>query len=189
MKTLALLTLLVAAAACENLYQNNKFAVITVTAKNFESQVTAKRNIGHVVVAHFYKSGDGRSLMFRDQFNSEAIKNKGIFQFVGIDCDSDSSLCNKEDVRSFPALKVYPPIPIPAQEPDYDLNVKKILGQATGFVQSKVVEITDDNFQQKLGENPAVPKVLLFTDKPTTPILFKALSLAFDVTLSHGRKS
>jgi hypothetical protein len=48
-------------------------------------------------------------------------------------------------------------------------------------VQSKVQEVTDDNYQQKMGENPAVPKVLLFTDKPGVPILFKALSLSFDV--------
>lgn len=189
MKALTLLIMLVATCACENLYSNTKFAVITVTSKNFESQVTAKRNIGHVVLAHFYKSNDGRSNMFRDEFNAEAIKNKGIFHFVGIDCETDTSLCSKEDVRQFPAIRVYPPVPIPAQEPDYDLNLKKVLGHATGFVQSKVVEITDDNFQQKLGENPAVPKVLLFTDKTATPILYKALSLAFDVTLDLCRKN
>lgn len=186
MKVFGLILMLLAAATCENLYQNSKYAVGTVTTKNFESQVTNKRNKGQVIIAHFYKSTDGKSHNYREEFNEEAKKSKGIFTFIGIDCDSDFSLCNQEDVREFPAVRVYPPVPIPIQDPDTTLDTKKALRVAAGFVQSRIIEITDDNFQQKLGENPAVPKVLLFTDKPTTPILFKALSLAFDKKLMLG---
>lgn len=185
MKTAFILALLVIGASCENLYGNTKYSVVTVSAKNWDTQVNAKRNIGHVVIAHFYRADDGRSRSFRDVFDDEAKKSKGIFNFVGIDCQENMAICNREDVRDFPAIKVYPPVPIPVLPADTELDMKKIVRQASGFVQSKVIEITDDNVQQKMGENPAVPKVLLFTDKPGTPILYKALSLAFHVVLTH----
>lgn len=182
MKPAVLVALLVLAVACENLYKDNKSAVITVTRQNWDSQVMAKRNIGHTLIVHFYKSSDGKSPRFKNTFNEEANKSQGIFQFFGIDCEADHALCAKEDIKQFPALKIYPPVPIPSPEPDFELDLKKAVRIASNYVQSKVVEVNDDNFQQKLGENPAVPKVLLFTDKPGVPILYKALSLAFDVS-------
>jgi thiol-disulfide isomerase/thioredoxin len=189
MKAVFVLALLVMGAACENLYQNTKYSVVTVSQKNWDSQVSAKRNIGQVVIVHFYRADDGRSRSFRDVFDEEAKKNKGIFNFVGIDCQDNQVICNKEDVRQFPAIKVYPPVPIPVLPADVELDMKKITRQSAGYVQSKVQEITDDNYVQKMGENPAVPKVLLFTDKPGTPILFKALSLAFDVDPTYEEKA
>ena len=181
MKLAVIILLLLGATFAENIYKDTKYAIVTVSKSNWDSQVMAKRNIGHVVIAHFYKASDGKSKTFRDSFNEEAKKNKGIFQFVGIDCDADSQLCTKEDITKFPALKVYPPIPIPAQAADHELDIKQALKISANFLTSKVQEITDDNYQQKVGENPAVPKVLLFTNKPGTPILYKAISLAFDV--------
>ena len=66
MKVFGLILMLLAAATCENLYQNSKYAVATVTTKNFESQVTNKRNKGQVIIAHFYKSNANvkRNLMY-----------------------------------------------------------------------------------------------------------------------------
>jgi hypothetical protein len=37
-----------------------------------------------------------------------------------------------------------------------------------------------------LGENPSVPKVLLFTDKKGTPSVYKGLSVAFEKKLNFG---
>jgi hypothetical protein len=180
------LALLLATASCENIYKDVKYAIVTVSAKNWDSQVMAKRNIGYAVIAHFYKAGDGKSKAFRETFNDEAKKNTGIFFFVGIDCDSDRALCNQEDIKIFPSVKTYPPVPIPVPQPETELDMKTILRKATPFIQSRVQEVNDDNHVQKIGENPAVPKVLLFTDKPGVPILYKSLSLAFDKKLMLG---
>lgn len=181
MKLVILAALLILTVSCGNIYKDNKSAVISVTKQNWDSQVMSKRNIGHTLIIHFYKSSDGKSLKFRNTFNEEANKAQGIFQFCAIDCEADFALCAKEDVKQVPALKIYPPVPIPSPEPDFELDIKRAIRISSGYVQSKVQEVTDDNYQQKMGENPAVPKVLLFTDKPGVPILFKALSLSFDV--------
>jgi thiol-disulfide isomerase/thioredoxin len=188
MKSVFVLALLVLSASCENLYQNTKYSVVSVSSKNWDTQVMSKRNIGHVVIAHFYRADDGRSRSFRDVFDDEAKKNKGIFMFVGVDCQENIAICQREDARDFPSIKIYPPVPIPVLPADVELDMKKIVRTASGYVQSKVIEINDDNYPQKMGENPAVPKVLLFTDKPNTPILYKALSLAFDVVTSYPEK-
>ena len=185
-KVLLFIALLVVAISAENIYKDMKYRVVTVSSKNWDSQVMSKRNIGYAVIVHFYKSSDGKSLAFRESFNEEAKKNQGIFFFVGIDCDSERTLCNQEEVRTFPVIKTYPPVPIPVPQPDTELDIKSVVRKATGYVQSKVQEVNDDNYLQKVGENPAVPKVLLFTDKPGMPILFKALSLAFDKKLMLG---
>lgn len=183
---LAVLLVLLASAHAENIYKDHRYAIVTVSRQNWDSQVSAKRNIGHVVIAHFYKADDGKSKTFRDTFNEEAQKNAGIFHFVGIDCSNDQQLCSKEEINVFPSIRVYPPVPIPLPPADTDLNLNKLLRVASGYVQSKVQEVTDDNHIQKIGENPAVPKVLLFTDKPGVPLLFKALSLVFDKKLMLG---
>ena len=189
MKTAILIFLVLYAASCENIYKDTKYAVTTITKNNWDSQVNAKRNIGQTLIVHFYKSGDGRSYEFRNTFNDEAKKSQGIYQFIGIDCDEDLALCSREEINRFPALKIYPPVPIPPPAVDFDLDLKKAVRISAGYVQSKVQEIDDENFSGKIGENPAVPKIILFTDKPGVPLLYKALSLSFDVLVSSFRKN
>lgn len=54
------------------------------------------------------------------------------------------------------------------------------------FITSRVIEITQNNVDTFLNENPGKPKVLLFTDKKGTPAIYKALSSHFDKTLLFG---
>lgn len=57
---------------------------------------------------------------------------------------------------------------------------------AARFVGSRAIEITSNNVDTFLDENPGKPKVLLFTDKKGTPLVYKALSSHFDKTLLFG---
>ena len=58
---------------------------------------------------------------------------------------------------------------------------------ATKFVTSRVIEITQNNHETFIDENPGKPKVLYFTDKEKgTPAIYKALSSHFDKTLLFG---
>jgi hypothetical protein len=50
-------------------------------------------------------------------------------------------------------------------------------------VTSRVVEITSNNHETFINDNPGKPKVLLFSDKKGIPLIYKALSAHFDVTL------
>jgi hypothetical protein len=58
---------------------------------------------------------------------------------------------------------------------------------ASKYLHSNVIEITNANIQTFTAENPSVPKVLLFTDKPKgVPMIYKGLSVAFEKKLNFG---
>ena len=52
---------------------------------------------------------------------------------------------------------------------------------AARYVQYNVVEVNSSNFIKFTQDNPSVPKILLFTDKKGIPLIYKALSMAFEV--------
>lgn len=51
---------------------------------------------------------------------------------------------------------------------------------------NRVIDITSANHEVFKSDNPGKPKVLLFTDKAKTPIVYRALSTYFDKTLEFG---
>jgi hypothetical protein len=53
-------------------------------------------------------------------------------------------------------------------------------------VGSRVVEVTQNNYDTFINDQPGKPKVILFTDKKGTPLILKALSSHFDKTLLFG---
>lgn len=50
------------------------------------------------------------------------------------------------------------------------------------YVGNKVIDITDANHDTFKKENAGKPKMLLFTDKKSVPITYRALSTYFDVS-------
>ena len=60
------------------------------------------------------------------------------------------------------------------------------------YVGNKVIDITDANHDTFKKENAGKPKMLLFTDKKSVPITYRALSTYFDVSclllLTESRK-
>lgn len=121
-----------------------------------------------------------------DQF---AKDNKGIFRIGAIDCGDFSKICEKEKVKTFPTVKVFPPHPIPEMDlvmKDNKFDPKDLKKLAGRFIQDKSIEITNNNHQTFTSENIGTPKVLLFTDKKGTPFIFRALSQHFEKTLEFG---
>ena len=52
------------------------------------------------------------------------------------------------------------------------------------FLGNKVVELNNNNFDSFMSDKPNLPKCILFMDKPGNPLVFKALSVTFDVLYS-----
>jgi len=116
-----------------------------------------------------------------------AKENKGMFRAGAVDCKDFSAICTKEGVDKFPLFRVYPAFPAPTVDYEHDtLDTDKLKQLAGKFVTSRVIEITQNNFDTFLNDNPGKPKVLLFSDKKGTPIVYKALSSNFDKTLLFG---
>ncbi len=121
------------------------------------------------------------------QYENFAKENKGMFRITALDCEEFSTLCNKESVTKFPTFRVYPAFPAPTQ--DYEeatVDFDKLKKLAARFVGSRVVDVTQNNYETFINDNPGKPKVILFSDKKGTPLIFKALSSHFDKTLIFG---
>jgi DnaJ family protein C protein 16 len=110
-----------------------------------------------------------------------------MFRVSAIDCEDFTSLCTKETVDKFPLFRVYPAFPAPTEDYQEDtVDFDKLKKLAAQFVFSRIVEVTGNNHDTFITDQPGKPKVLLFTDKKGTPLIYKALSSHFDKTLLFG---
>lgn len=100
-----------------------------------------------------------------------------------VDCEEFATICDKEGVTEFPTYRVYPPFPVPHSDlvnTEQEVDVDKIKKMAFKHIGNRVIDITSANHDVFKSDNPGKPKVLLFTDKEKTPIVFRALSTYFD---------
>lgn len=51
---------------------------------------------------------------------------------------------------------------------------------------NNVIEINEANINTFIGENPTVPKVLLFSERKGFPLVYKGLSVEFDVKIIYN---
>ena len=110
-----------------------------------------------------------------------------MFRMDALDCQEYGSLCTKEKVEKFPTFRIYPAFPAPTQDYEEEtIDFEKLKKQALKFVTSRVIDITQNNHETFINENPGKPKVLLFSDKKGTPAIYRALSSHFDKTLLFG---
>lgn len=107
-----------------------------------------------------------------------------MFRVGSVDCDQFADICKKEKVEKFPLIRIYPAFPAPTQDYEEEtFEPEKLKKVASRFISSRVVELTSNNFDTFLEDQPGKPKVLLFTDKKGTPLVYKALSSHFDVII------
>lgn len=99
-----------------------------------------------------------------------------------VNCDEFPQICSKEAIENFPTYKVYPPVPVPVSTVDAQggLDMDKLKKASYKHIGSRVIELTDNNYEAFRTDNPGKPKMVLFTDKKSVPVVFKALSTHFD---------
>lgn len=82
---------------------------------------------------------------------------------------------------------MFPPHPVPAviveQDVAQTVDTEKLKKEAYRYIGNRVIDITSQNIDSFIGDNPGKPKMLLFTDKKSTPMVYRALSTYFDVRL------
>ena len=173
-----------AAIQCQDIYEAMKTDVVTLTNNNWNNQVAKGRQNEGIFIIHFYTPNDGKSYDFSKQFKEKSTEFKGIITFGYVNCQREAALCKREVSNPLPVLKVYPPVPVPAVE--MDLILPKALGMATQHIKGYTSDVDDDNLPGFVTSDPSLPKVLLFTDKTGSPMIFRALSTAFNKKLKFG---
>lgn len=127
--------------------------------------------------------------MDRGQFEKFGIEQKKMLRVGAVDCDEWSNICSKEGITEYPTYRVYPPFPVPHQDHlsgDKEVDTDVLKKMSYKHIGNRVLEITATNHDVFKDDNPGKPKVLLFTDKQKTPIVLRALSTYFDVSLTFA---
>jgi thioredoxin-like negative regulator of GroEL len=168
-----------------SLYDAQKSTVLLLAKDNFDKQVT-KHRAKLVSIVHYYKHDDDGSKTLSFEYEKFSADMQGVFKIGAVDCYKEWELCDKEKITKTPTVRIYPPLPVPAFDFEGE-NSAKGISQASGkFVGNKVIEINSTNINKFIQDTPSVPKCLLFTDKPGFPLIYKALSIAFDQKIFLG---
>ena len=167
------------------LYDAGRSTLINLNPMNFATQITNNRNKQVIAFIHFYSPDDGKSNQLKDVFVELDKEYSGMFKLAGLNCKKYKDLCSKQGVTDFPTFKVYPPLPAPPMKYEGKIETKYIISYLGKFVGNKVQELNNNNFDDFIHTKPNIPKVLLFTDKKNVPLIFKRLSLEFDVSIYY----
>ena len=140
----------------------------------------------------FFCNTEENSKQDQGQFEKFGIEQKKMLRIGAVDCEEFGQICDKEGVTEFPTYRVYPPFPVPHQDHKSgsdELNTDTLKKMAFKHIGNRVIDITAANHDVFKDDNPGKPKVLLFTDKQKTPIVYRALSTYFDVSLDACRSA
>ncbi|KAI8331820.1 hypothetical protein EDC96DRAFT_548709 [Choanephora cucurbitarum] len=173
--------------------------VVELTPRNFK---TALLDTNHLVAVEFYAPWCGHCQRLAPEWKKAATNLKGLVSVAAINCDEDNNkgLCAQYDIKGFPTIKVFSPElrknkrtgELTKSASDYQgpRDAKSIVDHLLSYQPSQVLfvkwnekdvkskkSISLDNFLNT--KNETLPKALLFTNKPTTTPLYKALSIDF----------
>ena len=142
MKQAIVAACLSALALAEPMYNPVRSEVTNYNKVNFPKQVTNNREKG-ISIVQFYEAGVPSSTAHKGQYEKFAIENKGMFRIGAIDCSEFKSICEKEEITTYPGYKVYPPTPIPAFEvkQEGELETDTLKKAAYRFIGNRVIDI------------------------------------------------
>lgn len=164
------------------LYDAGRSTLINLNPMNFDTQITNIRNKQIISFIHFYSPDDGKSNQLKDVFIELDKEYSGMFKLAGLNCKKYKDLCTKVGVTEYPTYMVYPPLPAPPMKYLGKIEPKYILSYLGGFVGNKVQELNNNNFEDFIHSKANIPKIILFSNKKNTPLIFKRLSLEFEVS-------
>jgi protein disulfide-isomerase A6 len=137
------------------------------------------------------RSGHCRQLAPKWRKLADALH--GIIRVAAVNCNAQGTLCQNQGVRSYPTIKAF----VGGRWEDYssgDRSASALKDWALSLIPankinsiSKPAHFTD--FRQRVSTSTMTKwgsGVLLFTDKPSTGALYKALALRFDGKLAFG---
>jgi hypothetical protein len=178
-----LLTIQYALTKKETSIYDDKVSLVTnLNAKNFNSQITMNRSKNLISIVHYYQPNDGKSKGYVSEYDKFSTDFDGMFKVAAMNCVEFREVCEKEEVKEFPTFKVYPPLPTPIMIYEGKIESISLVGYLGRFIPSKITELNMNNFDNFLAEKPNLPKAVLFTDKKGLPLIFKAISVSFDVS-------
>lgn len=137
--------------SCDDLY-SIKSSVSPLNERNFGKQITSMR-LRDVNMILFYKdvgicslinfSLDAKVIAVARRYEEFANEYRGVFRIFYVNCAAEEALCNKQSVKTFPSIRIFPPHPIPASE-------FQIVNKKKSYTRNRVKYSIQKNFVLKL---------------------------------------
>ena len=133
-----------------------------------------------VWVVLFYRGNEQESQLWKEPLIQFHDRFYGIFTVAATNCEEHEDICEDFNALDTPALMVFSHNT--EKEPERytgPKNVGKLAGYSAYFLEDYVRVLTKDNIEDFMKSNWAKPKVVLLTNKKSTPPLLKVLSKEF----------
>lgn len=137
-----------------------------------------KRN--EIWMVEFYSLKSKACEELKEEWIEMANKLYGIIKVAAVNCDEEEELCEEYNVKSYPTIIYYPDNTAKDHEVYTGLKTYKAMSDfAVSRMQSFVRIVNSKNIDGYFEEAPDQAKIILFTNKKSTPPLLKALSKEF----------
>ncbi|EEH42995.2 uncharacterized protein PADG_07815 [Paracoccidioides brasiliensis Pb18] len=158
-------------------------------ARSNQLSVSASLGLG----IKFYAPWCGHCQNLKPVYEKVAKHLDGLAQVAAVNCDDDSNkpFCGQMGIRGFPTLKVITPSKKPGQPRVEDYNgartAKAIVEYMVDKIPNHVKKITDKELDGWLKEANDTAKAILFTEKPATSALLRALAIDYLGSISFAQ--
>lgn len=160
----------------ENIYDDTN--VTELTGDLYKSYVL-ERDEPWVVL--FYKPNEDDSVEVKPEFAKFGTQFKEFLKVAAVNCRQQRDTCSGASIDSFPALRWFPDDK--GKPPEvYDgggITAKNLGRWASGIMPDLSTVVEDKRQLRQWLDDAKGPAVVLFTDKTTTPPMWKALSREF----------
>ena len=125
---------------------------------------------------------------FKDEYVAIAEKLYGIIKVGAIDCLREEELCEEFSVYTVPSILIFSEnFQDDGDRYTGDMNANSIMNAASKKMQSFVSVVTESNYESFTERDRNTKhKILLFTEKKSTPTVYKALSKKYLERLTFG---
>lgn len=146
-------------------------------------------NRKEIWIVLFYKSNQLESKDLKDLWNEFANKYNGILRVAALNCLHESELCEEEfSIKEVPTIKGFtdnldkPGIKFENK----DISLQNLANFGDSMTPNLAHNVKNDNYEKFYKSDEEMDKVLLFSSKKNTPLLFKSLAVSFKGKVKLG---
>lgn len=139
-------------------------------------------------ILYFFNPKEKECQNFKDEYSQIAEKLYGIIKVGAVDCLQEEELCEEFGVFDVPQIMIFTEaFADDGERYRGEMVAEKIMNAAAKKMQSFVSVVSSTNYDAFIERDRTTKnKVLLFTDKKSTPTVFKALSKKYLERLTLG---